>query len=257
MPATSTLVLSLTCLILAIGSGVGFAKVIGTVQGASALHVRGGPGTEHPVLATLPNGEKVSVEEIRDDWILVETPVGERGYVHGRFLRLEGDSLASDEKTAADTLAAAGADAPSDVEGSALLTAAVATETTPAAGTPSSQNGIDTALEPARQSAGTVPLTDDKPVAGAEDTKVLAPQHEWTDLRADVDRLIGLTEEIRREVAGSPADFTSTLQQVNYGEPPGAVPILAVAGAGALVGFFLGTLFGQRQERSRRTRVRL
>jgi hypothetical protein len=42
-------------------------------------------------------------------------------------------------------------------------------------------------------------------------------------------------------------------------EPPAALdvgPSLALAGVGMVVGFLVGTFYGQRQERNRRTRVR-
>ena len=65
-----------------------------------------------------------------------------------------------------------------------------------------------------------------------------------------------MTEEIRRELRVRP---TAGGQRVSAGpltRPPEMGPALALAGAGLVLGLLLGSAFGRRQERNRRTRVR-
>ena len=53
---------------------------------ASALNMRGGPGTSNPVVTTLPNGAEVEILSERSGWLEVKAPDGQRGWVSGQYI---------------------------------------------------------------------------------------------------------------------------------------------------------------------------
>jgi hypothetical protein len=77
------------------------------------------------------------------------------------------------------------------------------------------------------------------------------------DIQDRLDRLLGLAEATDARLAGRVPVSASGQLNVDFGKSPGAGPIFAIAFAGALLGFVVGTLYGRRQERNRRNRVRL
>jgi hypothetical protein len=62
-----------------------------TVVGANRLVVRRGPGKQFPPFASLTEGSKVEVEEVKGEWARIVTGNGQRGYVHSNFLSIAGE----------------------------------------------------------------------------------------------------------------------------------------------------------------------
>ena len=69
---------------------------------ASALNVRRGPGTEHGIHQSLPNGSMVKVTHHQGVWRRIEWSGGALAYVHGNYLR-KGDSSGSSQSAGFDT----------------------------------------------------------------------------------------------------------------------------------------------------------
>ena len=210
--------------------GVAAEPVVAAVRGAEALYVRSGPGTEYPAFATLQKGAEVRAEARSGAWILVRIPSGEKGYVHGNFLDL-----------------AAGARLP-ETEAPAQAESSVATH----------------AENPPRVAEVAVGAAAAEPAASAVVTPVPTPPvavptpsaANIAGLQADVQRLLRLTKEVHDELAAPPRLGSTNGNAVGYDQTPDPGPILALAGAGLVLGFMLGTVYGRRQERNRRTRVR-
>jgi uncharacterized protein YgiM (DUF1202 family) len=53
--------------------------------GVSLLNVRGGPGLNEPVVATVPGGASLQIMGNAPDWLYVRTPSGIQGWVMSRF----------------------------------------------------------------------------------------------------------------------------------------------------------------------------
>lgn len=66
-------------------SGLYIDKATYTVT-ASELRMRGGPGEEYSVLGMIPNGEKVTVVEIRESWMKIKNPGNATGYVAASYV---------------------------------------------------------------------------------------------------------------------------------------------------------------------------
>lgn len=122
----------------------------------------------------------------------------------------------------------------------------------------------------------TIPVAP--PTAGAGETLLATPEATATgaaapappaidrELAALRERLASLEASMQHPAAGDTAhsaaheDVAPAPPAVpTMVEPPATLdvgPSLALAGVGFLIGFLFGTLYGQRQERNRRTRVR-
>jgi uncharacterized protein YgiM (DUF1202 family) len=196
--------------------------VTATVQGAQALNIRQGPGTEHAVAGNLALGAEVTVEAVEGDWARVRTAGGTTGYVHRTFLRLAAGRTWSDA-------------------GSAGTSPTPTPTTTPAA-------------EP-ETPAVTGQAVGDEQAATA--TPAAETPLECAAVQARLDRLLRIAEATHAEVTGRMPAGSLEQSSVDFGKSPGAGPILAIAFAGALFGFMIGTLYGRRQERNKRNRVRL
>jgi Bacterial SH3 domain len=215
------------------------ADATGRVKGVEALNVRRGPGTQHPAFATVQRGAELEVLGLDGSWVKVRLPSGETGYVHIGYLELPaGVSIPRIEATpeAAQTAAA-----------NPTATATPAGEATPVDSLAALQ------AENAELRARLAALQMGTPSAG-EATPAASPGS--GDVNADLQRLIRLTEEIRGELALRDAQKTPAAPPIDATEPPGQAATLALAGAGLVFGFVLGTAYGRRQERNRRTRVR-
>ena len=232
MPRTAIGCLATLALFSAVAiKGVAAESVVAAVRGAEALYVRSGPGTDYPAFATLQKGEQVRAEARSGAWVLVRVRSGEKGYVHGNFLDLP-----------------AGVQLPETAE---APTKAESSEPTHAENTP-----------PAAEVA--VDVTPMRPAAAAAVTPVPTPPAvvptpsaaDIAGLQADVQRLLRLTKEVHDELAAPPTLGATNGDAVGYDQTPDPGPILALAGAGLVLGFMLGTVYGRRQERNRRTRVR-
>jgi hypothetical protein len=88
----------------------------------------------------------------------------------------------------------------------------------------------------------------------AMDRELAALRERLATLEASVGQPGSAGSHVRSEGAAEPPLGVPTIV-----EPPASLdvgPSLALAGVGLLVGFLFGTLYGQRQERNRRSRVR-
>jgi SH3 domain-containing protein len=88
----------------------------------------------------------------------------------------------------------------------------------------------------------------------AIDQELAALRERLATLEASVGQPGAAGAHARAEGAAEPPPVVPTMV-----EPPASLdvgPSLALAGVGLLVGFLFGTLYGQRQERNRRSRVR-
>jgi hypothetical protein len=60
-----------------------------TIRGASHATLRGGPGLKEPTRGILTEGEHVIIEGQDNDWYLVQTSGGRKGYVHKSLVKLD------------------------------------------------------------------------------------------------------------------------------------------------------------------------
>ena len=224
--ATIAWVLSFAALTTAPLYGQPVGPVTGIVRGAEMLNVRRGPGTAHAPFARLERDQEVLVEEVVDSWARIRMENGEQGYVYIHFLELRPE---------AEPITAVAGQTPT-----------VAEERPPEVGdaqTPTVQPDDETDQLAALQVPAPPPTEEPAPLRPASG-----------DVKADLARLLYLTEEIRREVratARRPSESAAPLTR-----PPEMGPAVALAGAGLVLGLLLGSAYGRRQERNRRTRVR-
>jgi hypothetical protein len=77
------------------------------------------------------------------------------------------------------------------------------------------------------------------------------------ELLWDVKRILRLTEEMHGEMSKRPVTGANAAAAMeDSARAPGVASTLALIGIGILFGFILGSLYGRRVERNRRTRVR-
>ena len=81
----TTLLAAGSALILSAGAAAAVPAVA-----ESAVHLRAGPGTEHPVLTTIPGGARVDVGGCTGSWCRVNY-AGEAGYASRRYLAMAGE----------------------------------------------------------------------------------------------------------------------------------------------------------------------
>jgi len=125
--------------------------------------------------------------------------------------------------------------------------------------------GVTVPVAAAPEAAVETALPEETPEPTATSVAAAPPAID-RELAALRERLASLEASVGQSAAGSgqhahveepgepPAGAVPTIV-----EPPAALdvgPSLALAGVGMLVGFLFGTLYGQRQERNRRSRVR-
>jgi hypothetical protein len=198
------------------------------IRGAASLNVRSGPGREYPSFATLKEGSKVEVEATEGSWVRIRTPAGEAGYVHKAFVvPLEA------EETSQPPAAGRGVTPPGNVA------------TGPGAKT--SEEGSAVAGESEDQ---------------AQREDVLAGQRRIErlieDVREDVKQLADLVQQ-KESHPGTARPTPTPTPLVVGATPAGAAEngsLLGLSIMGLVAGFVLGTIYGRRQERGRRTRVR-
>lgn len=219
--------------------------VTAVVHGAPALHLRRGPGTEHPAFATLLKGTEVQVEGVIGSWVRVRTTSGETGYVHSYFLEYPpGTQLAElepiERTEQEDDTPVTGSEEP----------------TAPAEPAPTAEVEAEAEREKqleAEAASLREPLAAPPPTGPGQTSET---ERTPANLKADLERLLDLTEKLHEELAVQPEAKARRDPAFSFTEPPGVGPALALAGAGLLLGFMLGTFYGRRQERNRRTRVR-
>jgi uncharacterized protein YraI len=225
----------LTALIAALSApAYGREGTIGIVRGAEALYVREGPGTEYTAFETLLKGAEVQVERVEGSWAAIHTPSGRTGWVHATFLELQGTPTAGEA-----TASQAGQD----------TTRGAVAPTPAAAEPPADENAVVAQAPPSSDPAARV---DAPPAAapiagGGGDAK--------DELLWDVKRILRLTEELHGRFAKR-TDIDEGSRAMEDSRAPGVASTLALSGIGMLFGFILGSLYGRRLERNRRTRVR-
>jgi len=201
-----------------------------TVEGASRVFLRRGPGLEFQAFATIEEGERVEVEDVTGSWALVRTGGGYQGYMHAAFLvYLDGTRPLAKVPKASPTPVAVALPTP---------TAAAASE---------GAEGMAAQGEPpereirqlhGERAGGAVAVSADDIVA----------------LRAEVRRLADTTDALRSrlDAPGSVAPAALPL-----GGEQWSTTSLVVASAVALaIGWLIGGAAARREDRSRRTRIR-
>ncbi len=236
MPRTAARILTgVAVLAVTLAAAHGAERVAGVVRAAEAVYLRRGPGTEYPAFATLLRGAEVEVQGITGAWAAVRTASGERGYVHVAFLDLPAGATLPHV-----TPPGPAATIPPSATASGASSGAAAPEGTAQA-------------RPEEEIAAPRPqLARPSPTAAGR-VEAAAPTD---DVRADLQRLLHLTEELHRHVVQQSAQSPPAGVPVPASEAPGVAATLALAGAGLLVGFLIGAAYGRRQERGQRTRVR-
>jgi hypothetical protein len=216
MPRTFLAYAAAAALILAAARPGWGEPVTATVRGVEAVNVRRGPGTESPAFRALARGSRVRVDEVSEQWARVILADGESGYVNVTYLQLQ--------------------------PGATFPPAATHTAAPPAAAAPG--------------------VTDAVPaVAGGETPRPEAVEGQLAQLR---ERLAALESAVVTPQAGEPAAASGEAMRPVVPlaaplAPPDQLdigPSLALAGVGLVLGFILGAIYGQRQERRRRSRVR-
>lgn len=269
-----TVIRSCVCAALLSLAAVSIARaesVRAVVRGADALYIRRGPGIDSPAFATLVKGTEVEVEGVVDSWALIRTTRGERGYVHRTFLALPPGTELSQLPRPEGTIPPAPAASPSPMAAPPRPTAvnSAAMPTRPA--TEARPTATATPVASAQATPETRAVPAEPPTPSPLDVEIASlrarlaalqavatpagtgtPEDEASDLRADLQRLLRLTEEVRNQLT-VPPPAPPPIEQT---QPPDLASTLALAGAGLVLGFLIGTVYGRRQERNRRTRVR-
>ena len=70
----------------------------GIIQGAREVNLRVGPGVDYGVKDILKENERLMVEEQQDEWYLVETAGGQKGYVSKNLVKIVGEEPATEFK---------------------------------------------------------------------------------------------------------------------------------------------------------------
>jgi len=225
---------ALTAALIALLAAGADAAGYGTIRGAEMVNVRREANLDSPAFFSLPTGRVVKVEKVVSGWALIELPNGERGYVKALYVDLPaGIDIVAAEATALPPT-------PS------LVASPPPTDTPPATTAPTS--GAPSGIEPP---------------PGALEREVAQLRDRLAALESAVVVTPGAAPPRREpaEVAPTPAliEGGHGAVRATVPEPPVALelgPMLALAGVALLIGFLLGTAYGQRQERNRRTRVR-
>jgi hypothetical protein len=97
MPAMRWFLLSIFFLPLSLvleRSCVEAAQRKATIQGARQANIRVGPGMDQGIKGILKENEQFTIEGQDGEWYLVETPAGQKGYVHQSVVKLAGEEQA-------------------------------------------------------------------------------------------------------------------------------------------------------------------
>jgi len=78
--------------ILLESSSAGAAENKAVVAGAPTANLRAGAGVDHPLQATLKEGDQVNVEKLEGEWYQVTAADGQTGYIHKNLLKLGGEA---------------------------------------------------------------------------------------------------------------------------------------------------------------------
>lgn len=106
-------ILALTVLVVSFAYAASFPRgavyaqtTRGTYTTTDDVPLRAGPGTNHPVITTLPKGIKIHVVGKEGFWLRVESKHGAKpGYIDEKFARLETSTPTAAPKTTATSVA--------------------------------------------------------------------------------------------------------------------------------------------------------
>ncbi|HTN73518.1 MAG TPA: SH3 domain-containing protein [Methylomirabilota bacterium] len=143
-----------------------------TLQGATYVNLRGGPGLNHPPKAVLKEGDTVVVDGQAEEWYLVTTPDGQKGYVHRMFLQIAEEKQAA-SSAQIDTKSAVGeSKEPIKAETPTASTAPVESLPAPAV-TQNAATGPSSVTSPATKPSPSVQRPTDQKVASAKSPSVI------------------------------------------------------------------------------------
>jgi Bacterial SH3 domain len=216
MPRTFLACAAALVLLLAAPQQAPAVPVSASVRGVEAVNVRRGPGPETPAFVALTRGAHVLVEEVNGQWARVTLESGETGYINAAYLTLEPGATFPPPSTPTATPSPEGS--PPQVD--PLSAGAVETP---------GRDALERQLAQLRDRLNALESAVSTPPAG--------------------EPTVGAAGEAARPAAPLPTSVPPP-DQLDIG------PSLALAGVGLVVGFLLGTVYGQRQERHRRSRVR-
>jgi hypothetical protein len=213
------------------------------VTGADRVHIRRGPGLDHPPVATLPRGTTVEVQAMQGEWARVVTPHGQIGYVNSTFLALPGEKpvappAAVPQAVPATPMAAEPAAVRSLREENAALAAQLR----------SVQDELNTLKSGPELTAGAASPPTPQLVTAIPDAE---------QLHKEIGRLSAAIDGLNRRLDANPASDAMPITDVPT-EMPHVVSTatLVLAGIGIFFGWVMGSAYGRRQERGRRSRVR-
>jgi hypothetical protein len=227
---------ALALVLIAIPAAAVHAAGKATVRGAEAVNVRREPSTDSAALVSIRKGSVVKVDEVIGGWAHVTLQGGTQGYVKAVFLELPaGIHIVVPEPVA-----------PAVTPPATL--AAVPTE--PAPVTP------ELRAEPGRRDPLELEVAQLRDRLAALESAALATPVAATPegRREDLEPKAAAPGD-KSANAGEPVRPARAVRPV-VPEPQEIGPSLALAGVGLVLGFLLGAVYGQRQERNRRSRVR-
>jgi SH3 domain-containing protein len=208
-----------------------------TVTGTARVVVRRGPGKQFPPFATLTHGSTVEVQEVRGEWARISTAAGHTGYVNSNFLALKAETQS-----------------PAPV---ATATASATVEAPALAALTERNKSLEAQLHSLQDE-----LAGMKARAAMAPTPAAASSPGTDQLHAELGRLTASIESLQRRLDAQPAmgplPAGSSVPIVPQESPPHGVSPTAVLMtlAGILVGWLLGSGYGRKLDRGRRSRIR-
>jgi SH3 domain protein len=247
-------------LVLALGVRTAWAQppTPAVVRGADKLVVRRGPGKKFPVFAVLNRGAKVDVQELDGEWARIVTAAGQRGYVNSTFLALpnEREKPAAhapepgELRTANERLHALEAELHGANDRVKALDAELRTAAERNKSLDAEVSTLQQELAALKAGGAAAPALAAGADAGALSTE---------KLQTELARLAGAVEGLQHRFDARPMSEPGLPTTTVFGEDP--PPLISAAAVllgmvGILVGWFLGGVFGRKQERGRRSRIR-
>jgi len=203
--------------------------VRGRVAGVPAVNLREQPSTNSRAVTWLAEGEPVEVQGVVNGWALVQTARGQSGYIRRGYIEASENEI----KAIASAQRAAQAAAP-----------AAATPADPEPG-PGREADLEAQVRSLREQLEEL-RRQATVTADAQQDRILR------EVRGDLRKLLEQTSAIERRLAAGAAGGSPAAPMQST--PPFPWMML---GFGILIGAVLGAAFGRRQERSRRTRIRI
>jgi uncharacterized protein YgiM (DUF1202 family) len=208
--------------------------VRGKVSGVPAVNLREGPNPQSRAVAWLSEGEQVEIESVVEGWALVHTERGKTGYVRVTYLAAPEAALSRLEATQPPPPPTQGAPEAASQAEPALQSAAVIE---------AEMLALRSQLDEVRQHEVVTPGIG---------TPVQPEQATLQEIRRDLQILLTQTKSIEKRLGANsfPGDLAAPVRE------SAAFP-WAVLGLGVFLGLVLGGAMGRRQERKKRTRIRI